>query len=530
MNFRLLIAGALTLFSLQSTAQLSSGMVAHWPFNGTTGDSSGNTHHGTGIFLHYGTGRNGISGTAAVFNGSSSYVSVPYQSDLNLTSYSICAIIKPTGYYSGLCQTNAILWRGLQYTSSNYGLYYFDNPYDNDCNIQDTSKNVFAAFAGNNGGSATQWQYSPNIVSNNWYAVVATYTNDTVKIYVNGQLKSKVLATTPLGTSTDGLFIGANFQNTTGTYPYWLNAFVDDLRLYNRVLTNDEIRHYSYGLYFTPTPPTSVCKNVTYAIPFSTVNDYSSGNTFTLQLSDATGSFASPTVVGTTSATSSTTIPCTVPSSITSGSGYKMRIISSNPFTVSDSISVSIGIPATPPTVYSTVAPNNKIPSGTNTFFTSVATNAGASPTYQWKKNGVAIAGATGITYSAKAGTDYSHLDTITVTIRSSVFCATPDSVNSTPITMYLTNVGVENIASANDLHVFPNPASGSISISSPMLKNNDVMIEISSVTGQKVLTRNIKNNQEGILKLELSDYRPGLYYIKVTDNSTSLSVPVLLK
>lgn len=530
MNFKILLAGALTLFSLQSIAQLSTGLVAHWPFNNSTGDSSGNTHHGTGIFLHYGTGRNGVSNTAAVFNGTSSYVTVPYQSDMNVTSYSICAIIKPTGYYSGLCQTNAILWRGFQYASPNYGLYYYDNAYDNDCNAQDTSKNVFASFVGSNGGSGTQWQYSPNIVSNNWYAVIATYTNDTVKIYVNGQLKSKFLATTPLGTSTDGLFIGANYQNTTGTYPYWLNAYIDDLRLYNRVLTANEILHYSYGLYFTPTPPSSICKNVTYNIPFNTVNDYSSGNTFTLQLSDATGSFASPTMLGTTSRTNSGNIPCTVPSSITSGSGYKMRIISSNPFSVSDSISVSIGVPATPPSVYSTVAPNNKITSGTSTFFTSVATNAGISPTYQWKKNGVAIPGATGITYSALAGTNYSHLDTITVTVRSSVFCATPDSVTSTPITMYLTNVGVNNVESVSDVQIFPNPATGSFNISSTMLKNNEVTIELYSITGQKVLTHNIKNHQLEVLNLQLSEYKPGLYYIKITDKNTTLSLPIVMK
>lgn len=527
MNARFLLAGLLSFFSLQAGAQLSSGMVAHWPFNGNAGDSSGNAHHGTGIFMHYGTGRNGISNTAAVFDGTNSYITVPYQLDLNLTSYSICALIKPTGYYSGLCQTNAILWRGLQYTSSNYGLYYFDNPYDNDCNIQDTSKNVFAAFAGTNGGSGTQWQYSPNIVSNNWYTVIATYTNDTIKIYVNGQLKSKVVATTPLGTSTEGLFIGANYQNTTGSYPYWLNGYIDDLRLYNRVLAANEILHYSYGLYFTPNPPATLCKNVTYTIPYSTVNDFGSGNTFTLQLSDATGSFASPLVLGTTSNTKGGPVSCTVPGTVTSGSGYKMRIVSSNPYIISDTANVSIGLAATPPAAYSTVAPNNKIPSGTNTFFTSVATNAGTSPTYQWKKNGIPIPGATGVTFSAKAGVDYTHLDTITVTIYSSVFCATPDTANSTPIVMYLTDLGVDNATQNATVTVFPNPASVSFNIHGDMLKNNDFTVAIYSIAGEKVYNNSFSINNSTILSITPNKLCSGMYFIKITDKHKSITLPL---
>lgn len=530
MNTKLILAGALTFLTLQTNAQLTSGLVAHWPFNGNTGDSSGNAHHGTGVFMHYGNGRNGTSNAAAVFDGTNSYISVPYQTDLNLTSYSICAIIKPTGYYSGLCQTNAILWRGQQYTSSNYGLHYYDNAYDNDCSIQDTSKNVFSALAGTNGGSGTQWQYSPNIVSNNWYAVIATYTNDTVKIYVNGQLKSKLIATTPLGTSTDGLFIGANYQNTTGSYPYWLNGYIDDLRLYNRVLAGNEILYYSYGLYFTPNPPASLCKNVTYSIPYSTINDYGSGNTFTLQLSDATGSFASPTILGTTTNIKGATIPCTVPGAITSGTGYRIRMVSSNPYTVSDTADVSIGLATTPPSVYSTVAPNNTIPSGTTTFFTSIATNAGTSPTYQWKKNGTPIPGATNVTYTAQAGVDYTHLDTITVTVHSSVFCATPDTVNSTPIVMYLTNVGVGNMTKDAAISVYPNPASGSFYIQGDMLKDNDVTIDIYTVTGEKIYTRYIYHNNSTKIPVNADNASSGLYFIKITDKNKTTLLPIQMR
>ncbi|MCC6251925.1 MAG: VCBS repeat-containing protein, partial [Bacteroidia bacterium] len=55
-------------------------------------------------------------------------------------------------------------------------------------------------------------------------------------------------------------------------------------------------------------------------------------NYFTAQLSDASGSFASPTTIGLlVSTASSGTISCTIPLGTATGSGYKIRVISSNP-------------------------------------------------------------------------------------------------------------------------------------------------------------------------------------------------------
>src|SRR5690606_19368161 len=120
------------------------GLVAHWPFNGNVADVSGNGHNGTAYNITYGAGKAGTANTAAVFNGTNSYVFVPYKSDLNLSNYSICALIKPTGYYTGLCQVNLILARGTEPQPGYYRLCYMDNIYDNgNCNYLDTSKEVF---------------------------------------------------------------------------------------------------------------------------------------------------------------------------------------------------------------------------------------------------------------------------------------------------------------------------------------------------------------------------------------------------
>jgi hypothetical protein len=75
------------------------------------------------------------------------------------------------------------------------------------------------------------------------------------------------------------------------------------------------------------TTPASWCKNTSFSIPFTATGTYNAGNVFTAQLSDALGSFASPTSLGTITSTSSGTITATIPNTIALGTGYKIRNI-----------------------------------------------------------------------------------------------------------------------------------------------------------------------------------------------------------
>ena len=77
--------------------------------------------------------------------------------------------------------------------------------------------------------------------------------------------------------------------------------------------------------------PTDFCRNTSFNVPFIASGTFNAGNVFTAQLSNASGSFSSPTVIGTLSGTSSGTIVATIPNSVTVANGYKVRVISSNP-------------------------------------------------------------------------------------------------------------------------------------------------------------------------------------------------------
>ncbi|XOV68897.1 MAG: hypothetical protein ACFHU9_06870 [Fluviicola sp.] len=87
------------------------------------------------------------------------------------------------------------------------------------------------------------------------------------------------------------------------------------------------------------TPPFNVeCNTSTDdagTVDFTSTGTFTGGNVYTAQLSDASGSFASPTDIGTlTSTANSGSITITIPSTTDSGTGYLIRVISDSPATV----------------------------------------------------------------------------------------------------------------------------------------------------------------------------------------------------
>lgn len=74
-------------------------------------------------------------------------------------------------------------------------------------------------------------------------------------------------------------------------------------------------------------------------LAFTSIGTFNSGNVFLAQLSDASGDFTSPTVVGTTSLSGTDPlglINLSIPGATPDGANYRLRIISSNPTTNSD--------------------------------------------------------------------------------------------------------------------------------------------------------------------------------------------------
>ncbi len=74
-----------------------------------------------------------------------------------------------------------------------------------------------------------------------------------------------------------------------------------------------------------------ICAGSNVSIAYTISGTFNPGNVFTLQMSNSSGSFASPVAIGTLASTTSGTINGVIPSNTSSGSNYRFRVVSSNP-------------------------------------------------------------------------------------------------------------------------------------------------------------------------------------------------------
>jgi hypothetical protein len=97
--------------------------------------------------------------------------------------------------------------------------------------------------------------------------------------------------------------------------------------------------------------PVSVCAGGAVSIAYTVSASFAAGNTFSAQLSDATGIFPiKPVAIGTLTSVTSGTINATIPSSTAAGTGYRVRVIASTPSqTGSTSLSsLTVNVPVSP--------------------------------------------------------------------------------------------------------------------------------------------------------------------------------------
>jgi hypothetical protein len=239
--------------------KITNGLIAYYNFNGgNLDDSSG---HSNNIVFNNATptvDRFGNPNNAYLFNGNGSYMKVANSSSLNPGNITLYAIVKPLGFYQGPCHGNQILSKGYTYAVNGfYTLNFF--PYGNDAGggvcapTVDTTKEIFAGSFGDNipqganagiGGISTA--DSVYIQKNQWYTVVYTYDGTTAKFYVNGALASTSPNTgsvtfTP---NSNDLLIG---KHENPPYPYYFNGVIDEIRIYNRALTNQEVGYLGFS-------------------------------------------------------------------------------------------------------------------------------------------------------------------------------------------------------------------------------------------------------------------------------------------
>ena len=162
--------------------------------------------------------------------------------------------------------------------------------------------------------------------------------------------------------------------------------------------------------------------------------------------------------------------------------------------------------------------------------FTAVPKDAGTAPTYQWKRNGNNVGGATGAVWGANANF-LSDGDDICVLVKSSYACPDPDTALSNCIKLEI-RLGIDGVAANNGVKIYPNPVEGTLYITGI---EPGSMVELVDVLGRKVVevfpgsfgagvsgaTPNafgapLTPPKRGSVSADVSSLVPGVYVVRV--------------
>ena len=202
------------------------GLVAAYSFDnngGTPLDYSGNGYYGSA--LNAVTVPQGRFGSAMSFNGTNAWVSVGSKALLALsTGMTLEAWVYPTAAMSGL---DTVVMKEQLATATTPGTATYLLAANNSAN-----QPMSAVW---NGSEATV-NGNTQIPPNQWTHLASTYDGQYQSLYVNGVLVETLPQTGPIATSTGSLRIGGN--SIWGGY---FQGYIDEVRIYNRALSNAQI-------------------------------------------------------------------------------------------------------------------------------------------------------------------------------------------------------------------------------------------------------------------------------------------------
>ena len=224
--------------------------MAYYPFSGSAIDSSGNGNNPSYNNATLTTDRFGNANGAYAFDGSSSYIQIPNSATLDSgNSVSISFWIKVNAFNTDLCSGNYLFSRGgTRPYVTNYNIAFGNTPYGSISSIDycktpiDTTHESFYGL--------TTSDLTP-IHTGNWYHIVFTNNGSVSIMYINGNIAS-AQAGSILFTASD-LFLGRDYPQGAGIDPFWFNGKLDDIRIYNRAISTDEVTALFNAP--NPTPP-----------------------------------------------------------------------------------------------------------------------------------------------------------------------------------------------------------------------------------------------------------------------------------
>lgn len=232
---------------LNVSAQLQNGLQAFYPFCGNANDLSGNSLNGTVVGATLTSDRFGNLNSAYSF-AQNQQINIPNTSGNNTYPLTISLWYNTSTVSDGQGQNGRSIFTKYTPASWNgFGIGLFD--YSNEGQglataplyLRNTSNRVIGLY---NQSAFNQ----SNVHFNTWYHVVFTLDSYGGKMYLNGQLISTHNWTGTAGPSNCG-----DLWKIGGKWNYWFNGKIDDVAVWNRVLSPIEVQE----IYETPMTLTS---------------------------------------------------------------------------------------------------------------------------------------------------------------------------------------------------------------------------------------------------------------------------------
>ena len=218
-----------------NSIDITTGLVAYYPFNGNANDESGNGNNGTINGATLTTNRNGNANSAYSFNGTSDNIRINNATSLNNPSVSVSGWFytnnNATDTFSGAKSIIGKYWDNPSNCNSNYNSYIF-------CLAKQNNNSTVCLGTSFYSGNA--FYYNQPINTGTWYHF--TFVHDSIsggKIYINGQLVASNTISGLICNGINPIYIGADISN--GNLFRFFNGKIDDIRIYNRSLTQNEI-------------------------------------------------------------------------------------------------------------------------------------------------------------------------------------------------------------------------------------------------------------------------------------------------
>lgn len=345
------------------------GTAAQITGNGLTGAANLTINNSAGVTL---SGPVGVSGNLNLTNG------ILTTSATNLLSVTNNATTAISGGSATSFINGPVKW-----TLASARTYYFPVgkgstylPFGLSVTSGSSPQITVEAFAGNTGGSATSPLGSLS-TTEYWLASVAggTYTSGSVSLTRQ--------------TALNGLNSIGQSATLTGAYSD-LNGTVSGTSIINSDNTGNSLGYFVMAAKRSITTGTITgspfCPGASVSVPYSIAGTFNADNVFTAQLSDASGSFASPVSIGTRSSQGSGTISATIPAGQAGGSGYRIRVVSSNPSVTGSDNGTNLTV-SPPPSAAATITGASSVTLGQAGVSYSVPAIANAT-SYVWSYSG----------------------------------------------------------------------------------------------------------------------------------------------